>query len=83
MTPVRILCRGQQLMISTRVAPGAQVVIVQIAIHALKPRHLLCAAAVVPGNTPGQFAVCHFQLSANQLNAKLIGPRLKNQRRRR
>ena len=81
MAPVRILRRRQQLVVATRVAPGAQVICVQIAIHLFQPRHFLRAAAVVTGDPPGQLAVFHFQLRANQLNAELIGPRLQYQRR--
>ena len=80
--PVCILRRRQQFMVAAGIAPRAQVVAIQIAIHFFQPRHLLGTAAVVAGDTPGQLAVFHFQLCANQLNPQLVSPRLEHQRRR-
>ena len=78
-TPVWILRCRQQFVVTTGVTPGAQVVGVEIAVDLFQPRHFLCTAAVIAGDTPGQLPVFDFQLRTNQLNAELIRPRLKHQ----
>lgn len=62
MPPVRILRRGQQLVVAAGISPGAQVIGVQIAIHFFQSCDFLGTAAVIAGDASCQLAVFHFQL---------------------
>jgi len=73
---------ARQLVIAAGVTPGAHMVVGQAAVHVLQAGHFLRTATVMAGDPPGQFAVFHFQLGADKLNAELVSPGLQYQRRR-
>lgn len=69
-------------MVSARISPRSQLILIQGPINGLKPKYFVCASAVAASNATGQKTINNFKLCTDQLHTQSIGKRLEYQGRR-